>query len=97
LRAFEAATVLAWRKALRNGSVWMAHSLAYRRRHAMLISEAEGEAQRHRLYQQLGVPLQASSYIPPLLANLEAGLASLAEAVEAGEVLVDDAGVHLQA
>ena len=97
LRAFEAATVFALRKALRNGSVWIAHSLAYRRRNEMLISEAEWEAQRHRFYQQLGVPLQASSYIPQLLANLEVGLTSLAEAVEARDVAVDDQGLHLQA
>jgi len=66
LRAFEAATVLALRKALRNGSVWSAHSLAYHRRNEMLISEAEWEAQRHRFYQQLGLPLQASSDTPQL-------------------------------
>jgi hypothetical protein len=70
LRAFEAATLFALRKALRTGSVWMAHSLAYRRRNEMLISAAEWEAQRHRLYQQLGLPLQASNYTPQLLANL---------------------------
>jgi TnpA family transposase len=97
LRAFEAATVFALRKALRNGSVWIAHSLAYRRRNALLISEVEWERHRHQFYQQLGLPLQASSYTPQLLANLEAGLASLAEAVEAGEVLVDHTGLHLKA
>jgi TnpA family transposase len=97
LRAFEAATLFALRKALRNGAVWVAHSLAYRRRTAMLIPDAEWERHRQRFYHQLGVPLQASSYTPQLLANLEAGLTSLAEAVEAGEVGVDDQGVHLQA
>jgi hypothetical protein len=97
LRAFEAATLFALRKALRNGAVWVAHSLAYRRRTAMLIPDTEWERHRHRFYQQLGVPLQASSYTPQLLANLEAGLTSLAEAVEAGEVGVDDQGGHLKA
>ena len=41
LRAFEAATLLALRQALRNGSVWLEHSLAFRQRDAMLIPEAE--------------------------------------------------------
>jgi hypothetical protein len=97
LQAFEAATLLARRKALRSGAVWVAHSLAYGRRNAMLIPDVEGEHQRQRWYQHLSLPLQASRYTPQLLATLEAGLTSLAEAVEAGEVSVDDQGVHLQA
>ncbi len=97
LRAFEAATLFAMRTALRNGSVWIAHSLAYRSRTAMLISDTEWETHRRRFYAQLGLPRQASGYIPQLLANLEAGLVSLAEAVEAGEVIVDDKGIHLKA
>jgi hypothetical protein len=63
----------------------------------MLIPDAEWERHRQRFYHQLGVPLQASSYTPRLLVNLEVGLTSLAEAVEAGDVAVDDQGVHLQA
>ena len=90
LRAFEAATPLALSKALRNGSVRVAHSLAYCRRHAMLIPDVDREQQRQRWYQHLSLPLQASSDTPQLLANLEAGLTSLAKAVEAGEVGMDD-------
>jgi TnpA family transposase len=97
LRAFEAMTLLALRKALRHGAVWVAHSLAYRRRKALLISEADWETQRRRWSTRLGIPMQAASYTPQLLTNLEAGLVSLAEAVEAGEVRVDDQGVHLKA
>ena len=97
LHAFEAATLFALRKALRNGSVWIAHSLAYRSRNAMLISDTEWETRRRQFYTQLGLPMQTSGYTPHLLANLEAGLVSLAEAVEAGEVIVDDKGIHLKA
>jgi len=97
LRAFEAATLLALRKALRNGTVWVGHSLAYRQRNALLIPDAEWATQRRRWYTHLGVPMQGTSYTPQLLATLEAGLTSLAEAVEAGEVRVDDQGLHLQA
>jgi TnpA family transposase len=49
------------------------------------------------LYAQLGLPLDATHYTPQLLATLEAGLVSLAEAVEAGVVEVDDRGLHLKA
>ena len=97
LRAFEAATLLALRKALRNGSAWIAHSLAFRQRNAMLIPEAEWTHHHRHFYQQLGLPMQAACYTPQLLANLKAGLASLAEAVEAQVVVVDDAGIHLKA
>jgi TnpA family transposase len=97
LRAFEAATLFALRKALRNGSAWITHSLAFRQRNELLIPETEWASHRRRFYGQLGVPMQVCRYTPQLLANLEAGLASLAEAVEAEEVVVDDAGIHLKA
>ena len=97
LRAFEAATLLALRQALRNGSVWLEHSLAFRQRDAMLIPEAEWTTHHRRFYAQLGLPLDAAHYIPQVLANLEAGLVSLAEAVDAGVVGVDDRGLHLKA
>jgi TnpA family transposase len=97
LRAFEAATLFALRKALRKGSVWIAHSLAFRQRNALLIPETEWASQRRRFYDQLGRPMHVAHYTPQLVANLEAGLASLAEAVEAGVVVVDDTGLHLKA
>jgi hypothetical protein len=49
------------------------------------------------LYEQLGLPLHASRYTPQLLANLEASLVSLAEAVDAEAVVVDDTGIHRKA
>ena len=97
LRAFEAATLLALRKALRNGSCWIAHSLAFRQRNEILIPDVEWASQHLKFYRHLGLPLQATRYTPQLLGNLEAGLASLAEAVEAEAVVVDDAGIHLKA
>src|SRR5262249_9817440 len=96
-RAFEAATLLALRQALRNGSVWLEHSLALRQRDAMLLPEAEWTTPQRRFYAPLGLPRDAAHYTPQLLANLEAGLVSLAEAVDAGVVVVDDRGLHLKA
>jgi Tn3 transposase DDE domain len=97
LHAFEAATLFALRTALRNGSVWIGHSLTFRQRNALLIPETEWTTHHRRFYEQLGLPLHASQYTPQLLANLEAGLASLAEAVAADAVVVDDTGIHLKA
>jgi TnpA family transposase len=97
LRALEAATLFALRQALRNGSVWITHSLAFRQRNALLIPETEWASHRRRFYDQLGMPMHVAHYTPQLVANLEAGLASLAEAVEAGVVVVDATGIHLSA
>jgi TnpA family transposase len=97
LRAFEAATLFALRQALRNGSVWLEHSLAFRQRNARRIPEAEWATHHRRFYAQLGLPRDATHYTPQLLATLEVGLVSLAEAVEAGVVEVDDRGLHLKA
>ena len=85
------------RQALRNGSVWLEHRLAFRQREAMLIPEAEWTTHHRRFYAQLGLPLDAAHSTPQLLATLEAGLVSLAEAVDAGVVSVDDRGLHLKA
>jgi hypothetical protein len=57
LRAFEAAILFALRKALRNGAVWVAHSLAYCRWNAMLIPDVDWEQQRQRWYQHFSLPL----------------------------------------
>jgi len=97
LCAFEAATLFALRTALRKGSVWLGHSLTFRQRNALLISETEWTTHHRRFYEQLGLPLHASRYTPQLLATLEAGLAALAEAVAADAVVVDDTGIHLKA
>ena len=61
LRAFEAATLFAMRTALRNGSVWIAHSLAFRQSHRHAdLRYGVGPTHRRRFYAQLGLPRQAS-------------------------------------
>jgi hypothetical protein len=69
-RAFEAATLAALRRGLRNGSLWLEHSLAYCRREQLLIPAAEWERERRRYYRHLGVPPTLHRYTTPLLATL---------------------------
>ncbi len=97
LRAFESATLLALQKALRNGAVWIEHSFSYRSRDQTLISTTEWHQQRRQHYQRLSLPLTPMDYLQRLSANIEAGLAALATAVRAGQVSIDEAGVHLSA
>ena len=97
LHAFEAAVLLNLRKALRNGSIWLGHSLSYRRRDELLIARDHWTETRREHYARLGLPEQPTSYLRPLLANLEVGLAGLAEAARQGVVRIDAEGLHLDA
>ncbi len=97
LRAFEAATLVEMRKALRNGSLWVASSLSYRKRDQMLISANQWRANKERYYEHLAVPTQPGSYMRRLRANVEVGLSAVAKALDDGEISIDDDGLHLKA
>lgn len=95
LFAFEAATLLLLRRSLRNGSVWIDHSLSYRSREELFIPPAQWHKHRLQHYRRLGLPQRPSHFLDPLLDTLDASLHALAEAVESGEVTIDDGRVHL--
>src|SRR6185436_14906363 len=59
LHAFSACTMMSLRKSLRNGRVWIDHSLSFRSREQMLISPAEWA--RWRLMAACGEPTSAWS------------------------------------
>ena len=88
--AFAAATVLALRRSLRNGSIWVPHSFSYRHRDAMFIPAHHWETHRAGFYRQLMLPQDVEEFLRPLKANLSAALSALAEAVEAGEIVVEE-------
>jgi hypothetical protein len=52
-RAFEVATLLTLRRALRNGTVWIDHSLAFRSRERLFIPPQRWEKERNAYYQRL--------------------------------------------
>jgi TnpA family transposase len=89
-RAFEVATLLALRRALRNGTVWIDHSLAFRSRERLFIPAAIWQRERRSFYRQLGLPKHPERYLDPLIERAEAGVAAVAKAVEAGELRIDD-------
>lgn len=96
LKALEACAMVGLRKSLRRGSVWIDHSFSYRSRDQLLISPSDWEDQRGRHLSILGLPLDAQTFIEPLLKHIQAGLAAVAEAKQAGKLTIDAQGMlHL--
>jgi hypothetical protein len=89
-RAFQVATLLALRRALRNGTVWIDHSLAFRSRERLFIPADRWEKERNSYYRRLSLPKRAESYLEPLIERAKAGVSAVAKAVEAGELKIDD-------
>jgi hypothetical protein len=89
LGCFRAATLMALKRALRNRSVSVAHSLTYQAPEDRLIPLKLWQRDRKRLIRDLNLPAHAEAYLQPLEAGLGAGLAALAEAVNAGTVAID--------
>ncbi|TAN02423.1 MAG: Tn3 family transposase [Rhodanobacteraceae bacterium] len=88
LRALEAATMLEFRQALRRGTVWVKDSFEFRDREKIFIDHERWQKDRHRHYLRLRVPERAEEFYRPLVANLEAGLASVAASLDAGNLAV---------
>ncbi len=89
-RAFEVAPLLALRRALRNGIVWIDHSLAFRSRERLFIPTETWQKERNSYYRRLSLTKRAESYLEPLIERAQAGVAAVAKAVEAGELRIDD-------
>ena len=88
--AFEVATLLALRRALRNGTVWIDHSLAFRSRDRLFIPAERWHVQRRAHFRRLGLPTDAMAFLEPLAERAQAGMAAVATAAEAGTLRVDD-------
>ena len=89
LGCFRAATLMALKRALRNRSVSVDHSLSYRAPEDKLIPQKLWQRDRGRFIRDLKLPASSEKYLQRLEAGLSAGLAALAEAVEAGAVAIE--------
>jgi TnpA family transposase len=89
-RALEVATLFALRRALRNGSVWIEHSLSFRGRERLFLPDERWKAEARRHYARLQLPAKASDFLAPLLARVRAGVDAVAAATRAGLLRVDD-------
>jgi TnpA family transposase len=88
--AFEVATLLALRRALRNGTVWIDHSLTFRSRERLFIPAERWQSQRRPYFRRLGLPTDAAVFLEPLVERAEAGMAAVAVAAQAGTLRIDD-------
>ncbi len=69
-RAFatcEVATLLNLRRALRNGTVWIEHSLAFRSREKLFIPQERWRKARRAHYRRLSLPTDVGAFLEPLL------------------------------
>ena len=80
---------MALKRALRNRSVSVDHSLSYRAPEDKLIPPKLWQRDQGRFIRDLNLPASSAKYLQRLEAGLTAGLAALAEAVEAGAVAID--------
>jgi len=95
LQAFEVATLLALRRALKNGSMYVAHSFSFRSRESMLISPEEWSKSKAHHYARLKLPRDAKEFTGPLVEEVSKQLQHLSEAAKAGDVTADRDGVHM--
>lgn len=95
-RALEVSTLLGLRRALRNGSAWIEHSLGFRSREQLFIPEQRWVKESRRHYRQLALPASAARFLAPVLENLKSGLQAVAQAADAGKLRIDD-DLHLKA
>ena len=95
LGCFRAATLMSLKRALRNRSVSVDHSLSYRAREDKLIPHKLWQRDRGRFIRDLNLPASSEKYLQRLEAGLSAGLAALAEAVEAGAVAIEGGELRL--
>lgn len=89
-RAFEVATLFALRRAVRNGSVWIEHSLSFRGRERLFLPAERWQAEARRHHTRLSLPAQADDFLRPLLERVRTGIAAVAAATRAGTLRVDD-------
>jgi TnpA family transposase len=83
-RALEVATLFALRRALRNGSVWIEHSLSFRGRERLFIPDERWKTEARRHYARLQLPAKASDFLTPLLARVRTGIDAVAAATRVG-------------
>ena len=79
-RALEVATLFALRRALRNGSVWIEHSLSFRSREQLFIASERWQTEAKRHYARLALPVHASAFLTPLLERVRGSLEAVAAA-----------------
>jgi TnpA family transposase len=90
MRGFELATLLGLRRALRNGTVLIDHSFAFRSRESLFIPAERWQQQRNHYYRRLSLPKDASAFLEPLIERAKEGVKAVSDAAANGELTIDD-------
>lgn len=90
MRAFELATLLNLRRALKSGAVYIEHSFSFRRRESMLIDQDEWRKSGNNHISRLKLSRDPKEFTGPLIQRLTAQMKQLDEIVAEGKVRVDD-------
>ena len=88
--AYGTEILLALRRALRNGTVWIEHSFAFRSRERLFIPAERWQQTRRAQYRRLALPTEAGAFLEPLLEQSQHAIARVADAAVKGELRVDD-------
>lgn len=91
--ALKASAMLAVRKGLRGGRLWVDHSWEFRNREDLLIPSAQWKQERQRLISALSLTSDPEKFLARLHAHLDVGLRALSEAVAAGKLEIDGDGL----
>jgi hypothetical protein len=78
-QAQEAATLFTLRRAVRNGSVWIKHSLSFRGRARLFFTDECWKDESKKHYARLSLPGKAATFLQPLLARFTAGVDAVAD------------------
>jgi len=88
--AAEVGTLLNLRRALRNGSVWIDHSLSFRSRETLFIPTAQWQQTRRTHYRRLHLPTDPHAFLEPLIERAKAGVLAVSKTAAEGILRVDD-------
>jgi hypothetical protein len=78
------------RRALRNGSVWIEYSLAFRSRETLFIPQRQWEESRRAHYRRLSLPTEPGAFLEPLAERAQAAVQAVAQSATEGILRVDD-------
>ena len=88
--AAEVGTLLNLRRALRNGSVWIDHSLSFRSRETLFIPPARWQTTRRAHYRRLRLPQDPAAFLEPLIERAKAGVLAVSKTAAEGILRVDE-------
>lgn len=77
----EVATLFSLRRTVRNGSMWVDHSLVFRGRARLFFTPERWAAESKRHYARLDLPAKASTFLAPLLNRVRARVAGRCESL----------------